>query len=285
MKTITKILVFSVVYFISSLLIAQTSDHSLTISKVFGDEGEIYFTFKASDRSQLDRLTRIISIDHVSPDLVVKAYANRGEFDKFLYEGIEYQVLPHPGDVGYVKMMDHVDTRGTLDWDFYPTYDAYVDMLNQFAADHPSICQIVNFGTTNQGRALLAAHISDNVGINENEPEFLYTSSIHGDELTGYILMLRLIDSLLSSYGTDPRITDIVNNIDIYINPLANPDGTYAGGNNTVDGAHRGNAFFIDMNRNYPDPGCRSAPGRQPVADRNCGVHEFRRKPELCGQL
>jgi hypothetical protein len=46
----------------------------------------------------------------------------------------------------------------------------------------------------------------------------------------------------------------MVNNMDIWINPLANPDGTYAGGNNSVNGATRYNANFVDLNRNYPDP-------------------------------
>ena len=42
--------------------------------------------------------------------------------------------------------------------------------------------------------------------------------------------------------------------MEIYITPLANPDGTYHGGNNTVSGAWRGNANGIDLNRNYWDP-------------------------------
>jgi hypothetical protein len=77
---------------------------------------------------------------------------------------------------------------------------------------------------------------------------------MHGDETTGYILMLHLIDSLLSGYGSVPRITNLLNNYQIYINPLANPDGTYHGGNNTVNGAQRYNANNVDLNRNFPDP-------------------------------
>ncbi|MGB5137144.1 MAG: M14 family zinc carboxypeptidase, partial [Candidatus Zixiibacteriota bacterium] len=49
------------------------------------------------------------------------------------------------------------------------------------------------------------------------------------------------------------RIQTMVNNMEIYINPLANPDGTYHAGNTTVSGAWRGNANGIDLNRNYPD--------------------------------
>ena len=70
---------------------------------------------------------------------------------------------------------------------------------------------------------------------------------MHGDELTGYVLMLRFIDDILNKYNVDSRITNLVNEIDIWINPLANPDGAYAGGNNNVWGATRSNANFIDL--------------------------------------
>ena len=85
-------------------------------------------------------------------------------------------------------------------------------------------------------------------------PLFYYTSSMHGDELAGYVLSLRLIDYLLSGYGNDTRLTSLVDNIDIWINPLANPDGAYAGGNQNVWSATRYNANWVDLNRNYPDP-------------------------------
>jgi len=109
-------------------------------------------------------------------------------------------------------------------------------------------------GNTVQGRKILLVKISDNVNIREDEPQFLYTSTMHGDETTGYVLMLRLIDSLLTTYGVNQRITNLINNAEIWINPNANPDGTYHGGNNTVNGATRYNANGYDLNRNFPDP-------------------------------
>ncbi|MDZ4181457.1 MAG: M14 family zinc carboxypeptidase, partial [Candidatus Cloacimonadaceae bacterium] len=136
----------------------------------------------------------------------------------------------------------------------YPTYDAYVTMMYAFASSYPNLCQIIDAGTTVAGRKILYARISDNVHLHEAEPEVAYVSTIHGDETTGYILMLRLIDTLLSSYGSDPRITNLVNNLDIYINPNANPDGTYYGGNSSVSGARRANANGYDLNRNFPSP-------------------------------
>ena len=77
---------------------------------------------------------------------------------------------------------------------------------------------------------------------------------MHGDELSGYVLSLRLIDYLLNNYGDNNKVTHLIDEIDIWINPLANPDGAYYGGNQNVWSAIRYNSNFIDLNRNYPDP-------------------------------
>lgn len=146
------------------------------------------------------------------------------------------------------------DMKSAKAWDFYPSYEAYDSIMHQFESDFPVICEMHSIGQLPSGRELLAVKISDNVSIREAEPQFFYTSTMHGDELAGYILMLHLIDHLLSNYGIDARITNMVDNMEIWINPNANPDGTYQAGNNTVYGATRMNANGVDLNRNYPDP-------------------------------
>jgi hypothetical protein len=88
----------------------------------------------------------------------------------------------------------------------------------------------------------------------------MYSSSMHGNETVGYIMMLRLIDTLVNSYGTDSRITNMVNNVEIWINPLANPDGTYHANDTTVNGATRSNANGVNLNRNFPDPAAGQHP-------------------------
>ncbi len=247
---LVKTVVVSVLFFWVSVLTAQ--DQSVN-SELFKSRGEVYFKFKPSSVKDIQTLTNIISIDNVKFDEVY-AYANQKEFAEFLKRGLDYSVLPHPGDIKNPNMKSNVNIKGVLDWDFYPTYDAYVDMMYQFQADYPDLCQVFSIGQTVNGRELLVARISDNVGQDEGETQFLYTSTMHGDETTGYVLMLRYINYLLSNYGSDPQVDNLVNNMDIYINPLANPDGTYHGGNNTVNGAQRYNGNNIDLNRNYPDP-------------------------------
>ncbi len=214
--------------------------------------GETYFKFNIDSRDELRKLTHIISIDNVDGN-EVHAYANERELDEFKSLGYTYEVLPHPGTLIQPRMA--TDKRGMDTWDSYPTYEAYVAMMYQFETDYPLICDVQTIGYTVQGRELIFAKISDNVNTDENEPEVCFTSTMHGDETTGYVLMLRLIDSLLTGYtASDPRIVDMVDNMEIWINPLANPDGTYNGGNSSVYGATRYNANGVDPNRNFPDP-------------------------------
>ncbi len=217
--------------------------------------GEVYFSFEANGniKAQLYDIGKIISIDNIKEGKIY-AYANKKEFEKFLKKNIDFEILTPPSTILPQEIIDKRPLRNTNSWDYYPTYEQYVDIMNGFANDHPGLCELVNIGQTVEGRDLLFIHINDSLGTAQNEPQFMYTATMHGDETTPYVLMLHLIDYLLSNYGTDAKVTSLVNNIDIWINPLANPDGTYAGGNNTVYGATRTNGNNIDLNRNYPDP-------------------------------
>ncbi len=212
---------------------------------------EHYFSFPLSEVSDLQKLTQVISIDNLK-DGRVFAYANEKEFANFLLLGISYEKLQNPSTLFQPKMSNSKD--GMKEWDSYPTYSAYVAIMNQFATDYPNLCTVESIGTSVEGRQILVAKISDNVNQEEAEPEFFYTGTMHGDETTGFILMMRLIDYLLSNYPADAQVANLVNNMEIYINPAANPDGTYAGGDNNIFGATRSNANGVDLNRNFHDP-------------------------------
>lgn len=254
-----RILLFCFIFssFILPLNLYAQGQRENMLDSVFRERGEVYFRFSVNSRSEINELTRIISIDNVKGDEVT-AYANRKEFTRFLDKNYTYTILPPPSTLLKESELNmggaQTDQEGRTVWNFYPTYPQYLDFMAGFATSYPSICRLDTIGTSVQGRLLLAVKISDSVQFERGKPQFLYTSSIHGNETTGYVLMLHLIDYLLSNYGTDQRITDMVNNTEIFINPLANPDGTYHGGNNTVSGAQRYNSLNVDLNRNYPDP-------------------------------
>ena len=230
----------------------------------FDSRGEVYFKITDCPGNRINYISSIISIDKLLNNQVF-AYANENQFREFLKLNIIFEILKPPSFVEHVKMA--ANTMSVFNWDSYPTYQQYTEMMYDFALNFPSICKIYDIGQSINDKSILFVKISDNVNADEDEPEFMYSSTMHGNEIPGYILMLRLIDYLLNNYNSDPKITTMVNNLEIWINPLANPDGTYYGGDNTVYGAKRYNLNNVDLNRNFPDPDDGSNPDgneRQP---------------------
>ncbi len=224
--------------------------------------GEVYFSFVVPDNSDpkalLNQLGRFISIDKKKGDRIF-AYASRPGFQKFLSYHIHFQVCAAPSTLLPKALLEHRSKKGSLQWDYYPSYYEYLQMMDNFQTDFPKLCELVSIGQSVQGRQLLFIHFKPADSL-KAKPEFMYTATIHGDETVPYVLMLHLVDYLLKNYGKIPRITRLLDSVDIWINPLANPDGTYACGDSSVYGATRFNANSVDLNRNYPDPEAGSHP-------------------------
>ncbi len=219
------------------------------LQQLMRDRGEYYFTLSVDDPTVINEISQVCSIDATDGRTVV-AYANQREYDKLLSLGFQPKLETPPSLRANVEMWDG---QGTYNWNKYLTYTQYVTMMEGFPnkAIEGRECTLFSLGTlsTSNHRQLLGVRINN--GNPEGKPKFLYTSTMHGDEITGMILMLRLIDELCTS--TDSRIVNLVNDLDIYIMPLTNPDGTYKGGDNTVNSAQRYNGHNIDLNRNYKD--------------------------------
>ncbi len=244
-----KILFLLFAAIVSISLIGQTNIDKSVLS-VLETRGEVFIQFDAQP-SELADFSRILSIDSYNGETVY-AYANQKQFDRFVLIGKKFSLVE--SYYSRDKALNMATTVAQmLNWDKYPTYDVYVEMMQTMAADNSEICMLDTIGYTTDGRLLLVLKISDNVNVDEAEPEFLYSGQIHGDEVVGGMMFLRLADYLLTNYGTNTQVTNLVDNLQIYICPLANPDGTFYGGNNDISGSRRNNAQDIDLNRNYPD--------------------------------
>ncbi len=223
------------------------------LQQLMRNRGEYYFTLSVEDPAQIQELSRICSVDGTDGRHVV-AYANQQEYDKLIALGFQPELQTPPSLREEAKMWEGGD-RATYEWNSYLTYGDYVSMMESFpasaAATGGRTCTLIDLGQLNTSAHRHLYGVRINNGINEGKPKFLYTSTMHGDEVTGMILMLRLIDELCTS--TESRIVNLLNDVDIYIFPCTNPDGTYYGGNNTVTGARRANGNNVDLNRNYRD--------------------------------
>ena len=218
-------------------------------------KGEVCLVFTANTEAQVEEISQFLSVGHKvnRETLEIEAYANAESFEQFLSYGLPFTVNQSDNEFSTNENYDVLAWDTT--WDNFPTYNQYATKMSYFATTYPSICSLQSIGTTAQGRELFVLKISDNPTLDEAEPEFMYTSTMHGDELTGYPLMIHLIDYLLSNYGSDTEVDNLVNSTEIYINPLANPDGTYRTFSNDtpITSPIRANSAGQDLNRNYPD--------------------------------
>ena len=246
-----KTVIFFVLMNLCLGVFAQQSRIDRRLDRIFRHKGQICFSFQLHDKSEIGELTKMISIDHVD-GLSIKAYANKEQFRKFLQLHKRYRIIDETRE--RTRVRTGLNGSRDLNLTAYPTYQEYVALMQNFASQHSDICTLHNLGSTPNGHDLWIVKISDNVSERESEPQFLYTSTMHGDETAGYIMMLNFIDWLLNGNGVDADATWLVANAEIWINPLANPDGTYLAGDNDVSGAQRYNANNVDLNRNFPDP-------------------------------
>jgi subtilisin-like proprotein convertase family protein len=127
----------------------------------------------------------------------------------------------------------------------YHTYETLTSELQQIAATYPSIVRLYSLGLSVQGRNLWMVKITKNPDVEEDEPEVRFIAAMHGDEVVGKEMCVNLINLIVAGYGTDPRLTALVDQTEIWILPSMNPDGTAL--------VSRYNANNVDLNRNFPD--------------------------------
>ena len=107
----------------------------------------------------------------------------------------------------------------------YHSYSEITSVTRSIADAHPDIARRFSIGQSYQGRELWAMKISDNVATDESEPEVLFDGGHHADEHMGVEMVLKIMRWLVLGYGTDTRITNIVNSREVYLVFSMNPDG------------------------------------------------------------
>ena len=228
---------------------SQENINNEKLREIVRDYGQAEVTVPYTTRNYINYLSRNLSIFAIKDKLVYISLSPL-TVEWFISQDLDFQII---GDTGLKGLVSAKNIEQAMEWDIYPTYTQYDSIMNYFATQYPSLCRLDTIGYSINNRLVLALKISDNAATDENEPEVFYSSTMHGDETGGFVLMLRFIDYLLKNYNTSDRVRNLVDNLEIWINPLANPDGTYRSGN-TITSPVRVNAAGADLNRRFPDP-------------------------------
>jgi len=188
-----------------------------------------------NDIKSLDR--NGVIINQVNPDHIV------AEISKDMYQmvrsmGFGIEVIQENITEIYRQNSMMKSTRSQ-----YLTYDTFVDSMITMATNYPAICRLDTLGYSHNNRLLLIMKISDNVEIDESEPEVHFEANIHGDEKIGWAVSFWMIRYLLENYPTDTLVQRLVDTREVWIAPLVNPDGFVA--------QNRYNGRGVDLNRNW----------------------------------
>ncbi|RPJ77910.1 MAG: hypothetical protein EHM20_05160, partial [Alphaproteobacteria bacterium] len=153
----------------------------------------------------------------------------------------------------------------------YKTSDEIESILKDYHSRFPNLTQLKVVGTSLQGRSIWAIKISDNANVHvPGKPSVLFNGMHHAREVMGPEVALDIIETLLTNYGKDNKITHWVDSTEVWVLPMFNVDG-----NNIVwtnDNMWRKNArgnYGVDINRNYPFAwgSCNGSSGRQSAQD------------------
>jgi len=184
--------------------------------------------------------------------------------------GVRYEVVEPDMEAMYASR-----NKG-LNFGLFHTYSETVTWLDELHALYPEVVSAKwSLGNSHQGNPIWCVRVSDNPEVDEaGEPEILFDALHHAREVMASETATMLVEYFGSHYGVDPEITWLLDNREIYIVPIVNPDGfLYNESTNPTGGGmwrknRRNNGdgtYGVDPNRNYPfqwvGPGSSTYPG------------------------
>ena len=138
----------------------------------------------------------------------------------------------------------------------YHSYKEVEEGLKAITEEFSPVAALHNLGHSLEGRNIWGIKISDNAELEEDEAKILFVGCHHAREWISVEVPYMLAEHLVSNYRGDPRIRRLVDQSEIWIVPLLNPDGLeYSiqqfrwwrkNRRNNGDGT-----FGVDPNRNY----------------------------------
>lgn len=143
----------------------------------------------------------------------------------------------------------------------YPSPSEMYEEIYSLAKANSSTVEIVEYGKSVKGLALLAVRI--HAGDGKKRPEALIGANIHGNEYIANRLAIAVAKRLLEDNENDSWIKKLRGSFEFWILPCINPDGyvkTWELAGNGEWAVMRKNANGVDLNRNFPLYGIRWLP-------------------------
>jgi len=173
-------------------------------------------------------------------------------------KGFHFEVLQENLESSYAAQ--YANSRSNFG--IYHTYSESMAFMDSLRMRFPDVISAKwSIGQSHEGNDIWCFRVSDNPDVDEDEPEILFDGMHHAREIMASEMCIMLGEYLGENYGADPDITWLVDNREIYIVPIGNPDGVLYNEQTNPNGGgmwrknRRNNGdgtWGVDMNRNYP---------------------------------
>ncbi len=242
---------------VSRLLIGLLLAICLAAPAAAGDYSLVRLWFDGADGVAFLKAHPELDVAHVKPG-VAEIVATPATMPTLEASGMRVEVVHKDLEAFYSSRIERKDTNFG-GWHTYSENIAYLDSLH---AEYPDlISEKWSIGWSHEGRNIWAVRLSDNAGTDEpDEPEILLDTMHHAREIMSSEFGILFADYLCANYGSDPVVTWLMDNRELYLVSIVNPDGMVynetiapqGGGMWRKNRRDNGGSYGVDLNRNYP---------------------------------
>jgi carboxypeptidase T len=162
----------------------------------------------------------------------------------------------------------------------FHNFEEMVTELKDIAADYPELASTFSIGQSLEGKELWGLKIGK--PHTDEKPAIVYMATHHAREHVSTEMPILFARKFLEKSLSDPRIKNIIDNLDIYLIPMVNPDGAI---HDISTGrykwwrknrrANRGGSYGVDLNRNYGFGWGTGGSSTDPTSDVYMGTAAF----------
>ena len=212
-------------------------------------EGYYIVEIQVASQEQIQLIADLgIDIWHIDGNTVI-AYVSPADRDKLQNAGLSFHIKVKDVKTLIQQQMEK-QGAATLEYHTYATLES-----DLYAMEASGVAKVYSIGTSIEGRDILAVKISDNPELEEGEPAVLFPGCHHAREWISVEVPYYIAKYLVDNYATAPAIQALVDNGEIWIIPMVNPDGhQYSVTNNRLWRKNRrfnDTCYGVDLNRNY----------------------------------
>jgi len=117
--------------------------------------------------------------------------------------------------------------RAEIAWNRLYDYEAIYEHLDRLVEAYPDLIALEeDRGRSSQNRELRIYTVTNSAtGPASDKPAMWVDGNVHGNEVQGAEAVVYTAWYLLENYGTNPRVTELVDRSTFYLLPMVNPDG------------------------------------------------------------